>query len=334
MSIPTLAKTWQFDVANRINYQGTVALSNATMLLAVKDAMRNLTFAPWTVAGSCDGVTAGMDTVDRWVDTGDIVFAVDAVAHSWIVLKQTGLTSNFQLLLECSLTPTGSESSGRGYVSHTAGFTGGTTTARPTATDEMPIGPSHGATASWGTGTTESLIWNLMQSTDGECTRLISYRAATTGPFAVTYWCFEKMANPIDGWTNPVVSAILPNNNLTFANLQNLGVNSEPLSGRHGTAQMWGAFSVEGFGGGSSLTLPQIASVPNEISGEWAMHPMGFYVPNTTQCKGRHGSFFDLWTASLALQTGTTFPDDDSLQFVKFGNLVFPWDGETPPLVC
>lgn len=52
-------------------------------------------FPAWTVVGSSDGVTAGLDGVDRWTTTAKIVEppagATSAGARSWIVLQRGGI---------------------------------------------------------------------------------------------------------------------------------------------------------------------------------------------------------------------------------------------------
>lgn len=344
MSIPLLAKPWQFDVNQFIPYQGTQTRQAQMFLWTLKQSLRNLTYAPWTVKGSSNSVAAGMDTVDRWTASTNVVFAGDGVAHSWIVLQQTGLTSvgnpatsGFQLLIDCSTTPFGDTQGGRVYVSFSAGFTGGSTTARPTATDEIGITSAHGVNTYWaGVGATVPLRLHVMQSQDGECLRVFAYQAGLTGPQCVLFIFLEKLSNPIDGLTYPVVCQWLGSssggsNILTLTQALNTGASSEPLTGRQSPTQFWGSFTVEGI---DNDDLPTVINVQNEISGEWCMHPLGFYVKNIIGARGRHGAFFDLWMGPQAVGTGTAFPDDNTLQFVKFGPFIVPWDGETPPLLC
>lgn len=95
----------------------------------------------WTVVGSSDGATAGMDAVDRWTDTYNIaklVFADSSTARSWIVL-QSPVALGMYLLLDYS---GGSDSGGgncmRAFASTTA-FTGGSTSALPTATKQFQV---------------------------------------------------------------------------------------------------------------------------------------------------------------------------------------------------
>lgn len=86
----------------------------------------------WTVLGSSDGATAGMDGVNRWTTTftpSKLVRAASGSAHSWIALR------NAASALECVIA-LNSVTDGTGSVTFTrvaAGFSGGSTTARPSA---------------------------------------------------------------------------------------------------------------------------------------------------------------------------------------------------------
>lgn len=86
----------------------------------------------WTVVGSSDGATAGMDGVDRWTTTftaSKLVRAATGSAHSWIVLQNS--TSGIQVCIDLNGT-----NSGQCAITYTRSafpFTGGSITTRPTA---------------------------------------------------------------------------------------------------------------------------------------------------------------------------------------------------------
>jgi hypothetical protein len=93
----------------------------------------------WTCAGSSDSVTAAMDGTNRLLANANWVRASAGTAHSWIVLKSptTGFgPAPVYILLDYS---TGSNDTVAVAYSK-LGFTGGSTTAAPTATDEFAIG--------------------------------------------------------------------------------------------------------------------------------------------------------------------------------------------------
>jgi hypothetical protein len=89
----------------------------------------------WTVAGSCDGATAGMDGVDRWGSTftiGKMVQGAAGSAHSWCVLQSpvmNGFTWYMMLALD-----TVTAAAATIQVAKVA-YVGGTITANPTSTD-------------------------------------------------------------------------------------------------------------------------------------------------------------------------------------------------------
>jgi hypothetical protein len=94
--------------------------------------------AKWTCEGSSDSSTANMAGTDLWTATFDgtkIVRASGAVAHSWIVLKSPVALGPYYLCIDWNaandqtVTIMGSKNA----------FTGGTITARPTATKEWTV---------------------------------------------------------------------------------------------------------------------------------------------------------------------------------------------------
>lgn len=107
----------------------------------------------WACVGSSDGVTAGLDGVDRWTTTFTPSLLVRAnlgTAHSWMVLEsETNFgvgSTKIRLLLSLGVA-----SAGNVLMSYSrSAYTGGSTTAKPTATNEVFIGSSSGAAQSIG----------------------------------------------------------------------------------------------------------------------------------------------------------------------------------------
>ena len=171
MALPSLEKTYEF-LANQ-SFGGEDSINDHRKgLLAIKDALISGSFtAPWTVAGSSDATTGGMDAVDRWSLFTDLSWGeTDVVARSWIVFETTG---GRQLLVECR----GSGGTSvkylklRSYNSAGGLFTGGSSTARPTATDEQ----RHLNIEDWlaGQTTAQAYKFHVIKSTDGENTFLL-----------------------------------------------------------------------------------------------------------------------------------------------------------------
>ncbi len=154
-ALPSLVKTYSVR-ANTPFQANTSALAlHQSATFSLKQHMTNLMTggttggasrhanSVWSVLGSSNSTTAGLDATDRWTAYTDCVFAANGVAHSWIVLRNTALgydvcidcintTGNFSFTLTESSTP----------------FTGGSTTTRPASTLEFSI-----ATAAVGAGT-------------------------------------------------------------------------------------------------------------------------------------------------------------------------------------
>ncbi len=134
----TFELTWQQD-HNRVPSQTSVLDQSRYvqwwLKAFLKGELGGATQGLWTCEGSSDSTAAGMDGNDRWGSTyngAKIVRANGAVAHSWLTLKSpVGLgpwymcidfntVNDYDIDLFFSKSP----------------FTGGSTTARPTATNE------------------------------------------------------------------------------------------------------------------------------------------------------------------------------------------------------
>lgn len=88
----------------------------------------------WTCEGSSDGVTAGLDAVNRWLtafDATKLVQAANGVAHSWIVLKSPTAAGPIWLCIDLNSATT----TIAGFTFSRTAFTGGTNLTRPTTTE-------------------------------------------------------------------------------------------------------------------------------------------------------------------------------------------------------
>lgn len=321
-TLPTLTKTWQFSVNNSTGATGTAIDINRTWVRTVKDAMLAFASTPWTMQYSCDSVTAGAagDGVDRITTNANLVWATAGTAHSWMVLRQTGIATNYELLISCE----NAAANGNTILmvaSPSAGFTGGTTTARPTATDQIVL---NNPAASWGTTTNTAIRWHAQQSTDGQCTRILSYQSGAL----LNATILDKPGSPVTGWSNPSASYATPT--ATALSAATLGALAGAFTARIGSTSALLSVSAEGLiasaVGASFPTNTNWGNIANEISGEWPMLPVGM-ISVTATVRGRHGTFQDLWTASGGANTGDTYPSGASNQFAQFGALILPWNG-------
>lgn len=317
MSLPVLAKTWQFNKNVVVPAQGSSLATSRLLMRSLKNGMIGFALMAWSVQGSSNSVAAAMDGVDRWTTDTDLVWA--AGAHSWIVLRQTGIATNYEICIDLN---TGTDTSATIVVSPSAGFTGGSKTARPTATDEIVIVN----TSQWGSVGNFQHVLTQMQSSDGECTRNIIYYSNNCTCFAV----LDKPANPVTGWSAPSLSGWTASNGTARATVAiwlKPSIGSEPVWGRHSGTNFRGTITCEW---GQSNNLSELITVANQISNEWEMLPIGF-VSQTATRTGRHGSYYDLWLGQTAVTDADTYPADGTMQFVQVGDFILPWNG--PPTI-
>ena len=322
MALPTLSKTWQFNVNNQTTAQGTGLADARKTLRAIKDAMIGFATNPWTVRYSCDSVTAGTagDGVDRWSADTNLVWANAGTAHSWIVLRQTGIGTTYELLISCE----GASGSGAilTILTSISGFSGGSTTARPTATDELTVASS----TQWLGASDVSNRWSVMQSTDGQCTRIL---VGYSGYFT-TLIVLDKPNNPTTGWTTPNFSALyFAVGGLNINTTDVISVTSPLARSRIGSVNGSVSLTIEGIGN-NFATDTAIGNIANEVDSSWDMWPLGIACI-TSGARGRHGSLFDLWAISTVRASGDMIPADGSNQFAVFGNFVLPWNGSAAP---
>lgn len=319
MVLPFKEKTWQYNVGTNI-YNATSGVNNQNAIYAFKAALVGFGQNPWTVVGSSNRSVAGMDGVDRWIGQSSINLS-NAVG-SWIVLKQTGISSTFQILLTCSNLTNPMQIS----FSPVAGFTGGSITAFPTATDSVVVsGNSLNFRHAEG-----NAILNVMQTTDGYCTRAWMYINGTPGG---TSWCFhaEKIKNPVQGLTRDYFVANWVDSNVS-AWTQN-AYRYDYIMGARFHATFSG--NTDQVLQGTSEGLATVVNVdyfqcPNDISGEYQIYPISLANMDRTmgQYYGRWGEFYDLWMGSVSNDL-FYFRDNfnSSKQFFQISNVIIPWNG-------
>lgn len=320
MALPIPEKTWQFNV----NQSPT---SVASLAFAIKQSLVGFASNPWTVIGSSNSTTSGMDAVDRWVSAGNVVTATGA--HSWIVLQQSQLNAKYQVCIDMNGTQTY-----RGSViwSPVAGFgtanggTNGSTTTRPTAVDEVVLLNNSDILSS-----DVASRLHAVQSTDGLVTRLLIARNGTVE----NYLAFERPKNPPTGWVMPSVAyaGVSVSGNFTYARwnegLRYTGWNNSVLRSFTTTLTSEGYRGSATSNGIRALGNSQAGSSGNDLNGEWPLCPIAVF-SETIGCRGRHGLLYDMWWGSAQAGQGDTYPGDGSNQFAQFGCFVFPWDGSAP----
>lgn len=320
MTVPTFAKTWQFNVNQVVTATGVASTTSRNALFIIKAALISFATNPWTVRNSVNGTGAAPAGTDTWLTNTALIGAAPGTNHSWIQLRQTGIATNFELVIDCNTSS--SLANATIVISPSAGFTGGTATARPTATDEIVLI----TTANWGGITTDNnIIVNVWQSTDGQCTRVITCSQS----IAAGFWFFDLPQNPVTGWTNPSASYAFgsPGTQLASAALT-LCAASAPLRGRGtGTFNMW--MGVEGQS--AAYDVGAITST-NDFDGNLPFFIIGV-ASVTPGARGRHANLFDMYMNQISPGlTGDVFPVAHPWTWALFGNIIMPWNDATPTI--
>ncbi len=336
MALPTLAKTWQFGsggsplayINQAIAASGTQLTTNRNMLFALINSFLGMATLPAQVRGSANGtgtataciaLGAAGPATNNIIAATNLVWANAGSNHSWIVLRFTGVnTTYFELLISCE------GASANGIILYvaacTSGYTGGTATARPTATssDEVVILNS----TNWGGVNVDAACkLHVETSTDGQCNRVQIY----SGNVCVAFVVIDKPKSPVTGWTNPFVALWLAT--------ATAGTNVPLITNCYTTAAAVGRgsasmtmFLTSEAANNLHLNAAQVQA-PNDLSAEYYLPQIGLY-SNTASNRGQHGYIFDLWWANTVLTEGSGFPATGTTgQFRVVGDFAIPWAG-------
>lgn len=366
MALPTLAQNYHL-VSNQtvtgdsnLDSGGPSGACNSTrdrrdLLLALKNqliAAGTSNIGPggfgavtaWSVYYSCGGngggsLTAGTagDTVDRWSINTDLVFNTSGNAHSWIVLEQDGISTDFQICIDLqqgSNADDGAEI--EIWVSPSAKFTGGSTTARPTATDELMLRANANSDGWSGAATVVARTWkwNMWRAQDGSVTYICYF--LNDNPIA--FWVFAKPQSPATGWsgTQFVAAVFSPSqsdtaNAMTYDEWYDSARLKTYRSDRVSTADSFNEttlyMTADTFG---SNPFGQNLTVANDVTGEYAIGTIGL-LSTDAGFIGRWGTMYDLyWGQTVLGNPSDNYPSGGSKTWVQFQDLILGWDGSTP----
>lgn len=315
--LPTLEKSWQY-VVNQSFGSGS---GYRSALRAIKNAMIGFASSPWLVGYSCgfNGTiqVAGTpgDAVDRWNADAALVWLAGGV-RSWIVLTQANITSGFQLLIDLNAGST-AYSTASFYVSPSAGFTGGTTSARPTATDEIAISGVVGT--GWGPATTSASRIHVAMSTDGQCTRIF----VCSGNIVGGMWILDRIKAPRAGIALPFVAGVVSNsggvNVVTKANLNDV----QALRGKFSTTIAGLYMTGEGANG---LLVGGLVSTADDIDSAYSVSNIGL-LSTTSGARGRFGQLFDLFWGSSGPTNGDDYDETSNMVLAQMRDVLHPAGG-------
>lgn len=330
MALPTIKKTWQY-----FHYVGTpsgidYATDVEAMMFAVKEQLKSWGSGAWTVVGSGDNTTGALDGNDRLVDVATMYAHPNS---NWLLLQNAGFG-------QICLVP-GNPNSGytmHYWVSIKSAFSGGNASTRPTAPDEFDLLANSGANigSSYGGSGTGVFVCHMMQSTDGQCTRLLFGSSLVFNQI----YCFETLDMAVPGMTYPKFAT-------TARFTQNSNLRDYPLMFINNAGQIMDdpgnqniQFLLECITQGNDPFT--YVNGANEISGEMPLIDM--YIGcgrsgNVTSSghpvqRGFYGKVFDVWFTANTVGTGDGFPSDGSRQLIgchapagSTTTMVLPWDG-------
>ena len=355
MTAPALQKTWQFKVNQDLNGANWIT-DRQRLLRTIKNGLIDGgTFTvPWTVSGSSNGATAGMDGNDRWAANGDVVWNNTGAAHSWIVLRQAALGANTELLISCNTKDQGNNPLFLTVLLAVGGvgFAGGSTTADPTAPDTIStllqptfVTPVQAGIGYWMRGNsavTFDCALHVMQSNDGECTRV----GVFVGGSPMLWLIIDKVRNPVTSLAIPIFACWIADYNFSgvltndaplwldfMATSSPVYTETPPWRAgvmHHATADFNVNFTTERTG---SVALPTEGAVPERTckinaldSSKLTLTAMGLYSKATGK-SGRHGAVYDLWFGDSWAPVGRGYPSDAAPDFVHWRHIVVPWNG-------
>lgn len=319
MSLPTVEKTWQYNVNNQITALGSALANNRRMLRLIKEALKGAASGAWTVRGSSDGAAFNMSGTDLWDDDSKLISVQHSGNHSWIVLRQVGMgAAGVEILIDLlgSGVPVtnGNMASIRIASVEDGGFTGGSIAVAPTAVNQQVLNTNQFTELA----TDAATRWNVMIAADGSGTRVWAYSAGVLQ----FLWVFESPTNKVTAWNDAYIGYAARGSGTTAPNSYGYTYWKSTINNTLASI----ALSMEATSSGSMNSEAFCGNIPNDLTSEYVILPIGICC-NTTTVRGRHGIMPDMWYASTGTVQGDTYPADGSANFVNVGPFVFPWNG-------
>lgn len=292
---------------------------------------------PWEIDYQCDSVTAGTpgDAVDRLTDTTDFVWNTTAAAHSWAVFVQRnffGVSDPLYMLIDLTYSNSSQRNGAIGIYLSQAGFTGGSTTARPTATDEHEVraeGGTTGASGWQGSDATnhDAVAVHFSMADDGTKFRVM----VCDGGECVARWDLFHVDDADTNWDRPVLMAVTSHDvEATEVNTWANAWNAQGDGGLyHGYDSVQGAFTAQaGMPGYGSLETLHTA----HASSTFGSRVMPVPIPlrgNGSPVTGPLTVIPDCWWMHDSPETGEHAEDDQGnlRRFAIFGDMLQPWPG-------
>lgn len=322
---------------------GQMDMDHLDLITRVKDQLKAF---GWAVAGSSDGLTGGMDGIDRIVSYLSWPSQPHTGKWPWIVLRDG---NGSQIIIR-------DDGNWGGYAgiqiewSPAGLYAGGSSVAPPTATDVQTMNfPSAFLAGQNGAYTAVTMIANMTCTVDAKTTRIAFF----AGGVFFNWLGLEKAASPVAGWPRSnFVLFDLGGGNRTPApgNIPNpshaicaasqwhqgdTGLSIPTIQGRGPLGNASFKMTTEGSGSPTEFNADDVykLSTTNEVSGlPFTPVPMG--IRNTYALpplqRGHYGYFTDLYCIPDGLTDGniTSYPG-----WAVFNMMLTPWSGATPPRI-
>jgi hypothetical protein len=348
MPAPSIINTWRFNVSQSISGANSSAFRQSLLLAIVNSLLgagswtdaagvASSVSGPWDVVSSSDSVVA--DASNRWDSSTDLVWAAEGVAHSWIVLRNPnffGTSNPLYMLINCN---PGSTINATLMMSFSrAGYTGGSITARPTATDEHIVRPVAGTvtTAGWqgddnNSASSVACRLHVMMTDDGRKFKIAMTRASV----CIAYWDLFDIDQDEAGWSEPYAFIIHSEDFAPAAEVEVItytNVGSDATFNYYAREQGGiGDFRIEHMipysSGGALVANSIMGSALNGFNGRWMPLPIvlrGIAPAATAPLV----VVPDSWWARAAESTGSPMRDPllNENRYMQFGSYITPWN--------
>lgn len=281
----------------------------------------------WTVEGSGDGTTFGMDGVDRWGSTynpATLPWGTNSNAtRPWIVLKApTALGPRYICIYLWTNSTTATEYSWYLIVSTTP-FTGGANNARPTSTTEQAISGNSTSTQ-FTDNTVMTGVWRLNYVTDaaGHFAAILVKQGGgvSAARTLFAYWPFSGFDG--DQCTDAFifVNGVGATNALKMAN----GWTTNAAWGRSQNNAANVVFSVLNYAHNVSNSVTENIPGVNPFTGKWDEFPLVLYC-YTANYLALRGTLIDMGFVPAAAPNMGTSPPSGGIERVNFQGLLLPF---------
>ena len=332
MGYISLDKTWNVVscVVDSSIYT-VVADQNKRALYLLKEAFVT---AGWVVTQSSDGTNVGSSgnlPADRWTDYSKLIWAINPTAHSWVVLKNTAIGTNFSVCLDCNF---GSGSTQIITVTATyGGYQAGTIQNRPVVNTGC-VEHTFSSITSNTSGVSNNHGYAVIYSSDGTCIRVFSSYDGT-GVNYTTYsgfaMLFEKLKNPTSLLSYNYVAIV----SSSASSLLAYGFSYSNLCTATTTTVRTERNNIGIYSSIATLGIGTDGALGNSTSGKYSSDYDGYFmltecyaVSNSTAYPGVLGQFYDMYFAPANIPEGIYFPTATYVRgLVKFGQGVFGCSG-------